>query len=342
MTETSRNKGIIGKIAAYGIPLIVSAGLCYVLFTSIDFDEMAAIVRSQCRPWWIAAALALSVVSHIARAARWQLQLRALGMRCGLWELTLSIFGTYAVNLVFPRLGEIWRTSFIARRSGAPFSQVFGSMVADRLSDMLTVLILTASAFLLASGHMIEYLRGSAGALGGVGLMLSSPWFWIVAVAGGLAAWLYIARGHSAFAARVRDIARGLWRGFAVVATMPGRGRWLLLTVAVWGCYYVQLYLAFYAFPFTASLASAAGGPVVVLVTFVLSSIAMGVPSNGGIGPWQWAVIFALATYGVAAPEAGAFANLVLGTQTLLVIALGIFTFACITISNQDISRHKK
>lgn len=344
MTEQLHKKGIVGKIAAYGIPLIVSAGLCYVLFTSIDFSEMADIVRRECRPQWIAAALALSIVSHVVRAARWRIQLNALGLKCSLWELTLSIFGTYAVNLVFPRLGEIWRTTFVARRRHAPFAQVFGSMVADRLSDTITVLIITACTFALASGHMLEYLKGSAGTLGRIGALLSSPWLWAAGIACAAGAWLFIARSRSAFATKVREAVGGLWKGFAVVATMPGRGLWLLLTIALWGCYWLQLYLAFFAFPFTASLASAGGGLLAVLVTFVLSSISMGVPSNGGIGPWQWAVIFALGSYGVAAPEAGAFANLVLGTQTLLLIALGIFTFACIAISNkhQDTIQQQK
>lgn len=344
MSGNQTKRSPVALAASYGIPLIVSAGLCYVLFTSIDFDEMAGIVRRECRPAWIALALALSVLSHVLRAARWRIQLRALGICRSLWELTLSIFGTYAVNLVFPRLGEIWRTTFVARRSGAPFSQVFGSMVADRLSDTLTVLVLAVAAFALASGHVMEYLQGSAGAMQRIGQLLSSPWLWTAAVAAVAAAWWWTARSRSALAAKVRGVLSGLWQGFAVVATMPGRGRWLVLTAAVWGCYYVQLYVAFYAFPFTEALVSAPHGAVVVLVAFVLSSLSMGVPSNGGIGPWQWAIIFALGSYGVAAPEAGAFANMVLGTQTLLVIALGIFTFACIAISNkhQDIYPNKK
>lgn len=157
--------------------------LCYVLFTSIDFSEMADIVRRECRPQWIAATLALSILSHVVRAARWRIQLNALGLKCSLWELTLSIFGTYAVNLVFPRLGEIWRTTFVARRRHAPFAQVFGSMVADRLSDTITVLIITACTFALASGHMLEYLKGSAGTLGRIGALLSSPWLWAAGIA---------------------------------------------------------------------------------------------------------------------------------------------------------------
>lgn len=341
MTEQKPRRSLAGRIAAYGIPLVVSAGLCYVLFTSIDFGEMARIVRRECRAGWIVAALVVSVFSHVARAARWRIQLRALGIECSLWQLTLSIFGTYAVNLVFPRLGELWRTTYVARRTGAPFARVFGSMVADRLSDTLTVLLLTLAAFALASGHMIEYLHDSAGAADALVRLLVSPWLWLALILAGGAVVLWVARSRSSVAARLRGIVAGLWQGFAVVATMPGRGRWLLLTVAVWGCYYVQLYLAFYAFPFTAALASAHGGATAVLVTFVLSSISMAVPSNGGIGPWQWAVILALGTYGVAAAPAAAFANLVLGSQTLLLIALGIFTFASIALSHKNNNHNK-
>ena len=173
MAKNPTIKRSLGKAAGYAVPLIVSVGLCYMLFTNIDFGEMTEIVSSQCRPWWIAAAMLLSIVSHVARAARWRLQLSALGIKCTLWQLTLSIFGTYAVNLVFPRLGEIWRTTYVARRSGAPFTQVFGSMVADLLSDAGTALLLTALAIVAASGHTLESLRGSAGTPGHIGPLLS-------------------------------------------------------------------------------------------------------------------------------------------------------------------------
>ncbi|MDE6160612.1 MAG: flippase-like domain-containing protein [Muribaculaceae bacterium] len=332
----TKTKLILSRTAAYGIPVIVSLGLCYVLFTSIDFHEMAFVVREHCKPWWIAVTLAVSVLSHIFRAMRWRIQLRAIGLHSSLWEVTQSVFGMYAVNLVFPRLGELWRTTFISKRQGAPFSQVFGTMVAERLGDILSVLIITALTFVLASGHLLEYLRGSGAATAAkIADMATSPWLWSVLVAGVAGIWLFAAYSKNAVARKIRGLLHGLWQGFAIVATMPGRGRWVLLTAAIWGCYFLQLYVAFYAFPFTAALVKAPGGTVAALVAFTLSSISMGVPSNGGIGPWQWAVIFALGSYGIAAIEAGAFANVVLGAETLLFIALGLLTFASIAIYNK-------
>lgn len=47
----------LGQLMKYIIPLIISIGLCYLLFTGIDFKEMINIIRTQCDFRWIAAVL---------------------------------------------------------------------------------------------------------------------------------------------------------------------------------------------------------------------------------------------------------------------------------------------
>ena len=325
----------LGQIMKYVIPLIISIGLCYLLFTGIDFREMLDIIRSRCDFRWIAAGLALAVLSHVVRAMRWGIQLSALGIKAPLYVLIYSIFGTYAVNLVFPRLGEVWRTGYIAQRQHAPFTTVFGSMVADRLADTLTVLILALLAFLVSSKAILSYLHQNGESLAAIARLLESPWLWAAVVVLVAAIWIFMARKtDNPKIVKIQNAVRELWQGFAVIVKMPHKGRWLLLTVALWGCYFLQNYLAFYAFPFTAQIV-ADHGIQAALVTWVLSSISMGVPSNGGIGPWQWATIFGLSIYGLGATQAGAFANLVLGANTLLIIALGIFTFIAIALDKK-------
>ena len=325
----------LGQIMKYVIPLIISIGLCYLLFTGIDFREMLDIIRSQCDFRWIAAGLALAVLSHVVRAMRWGIQLSALGIKAPLYVLIYSIFGTYAVNLVFPRLGEVWRTGYIAQRQHAPFTTVFGSMVADRLADTLTVLILALLAFLVSSKAILSYLHQNGESLAAIARLLESPWLWAAVVVLVAAIWIFMARKtDNPKIVKIQNAVRELWQGFALIVKMPHKGRWLLLTVALWGCYFLQNYLAFYAFPFTAQIV-ADHGIQAALVTWVLSSISMGVPSNGGIGPWQWATIFGLSIYGLGATQAGAFANLVLGANTLLIIALGIFTFIAIALDKK-------
>ena len=298
---------------------------------------MMDIIRHNCDFRWIGLALFISVFSHVFRAARWQIQLRALGIKASLWELTLSIFGTYAVNLVFPRLGEVWRTGYIAAEEKAPFTTVFGSMVADRLADTITVGLLTAATFLLAGPQLMQYLSQNPDAYNSLIELVCSPLLWVGLIFLILFVWfLFVKFPEHKLVVKAKEIWKGLWEGFAVIVRMPGKGRWLLLTVAVWGCYFLQLYVAFFSFPLTAEVVSH-HGILAVLVCFVLSSISMGVPSNGGIGPWQWAIIFGLSLYssdipGLTREYATSFANLVMGMQTLLLIVLGIFTFTVISI----------
>lgn len=320
----------------YGVPLVVTVLLCILLFRDINLDEIATIISSQCHFGFIGLMLVISVFSHIFRAMRWRLQLRALDIDAPLFPLILSIFGTYAVNLVLPRLGELWRTGYIARRQNAPFASVFGSMVADRMADTVTVLLLTIITFFLAAPVVGPYLSDNSSLLSTLYGLATSPVIWCLAAVFIVLVWMFLRRpSQNRYIVKIKSFLRGLWQGFAVVATMRGHLQWLVLTVAIWGCYFIQMYVAFYAFDFTADIISRYG-ILAVLVTFVLSSIAMGVPSNGGIGPWQWAVICALGMYGLEMAPASAFANLVMGCNTLLIIVLGLFTFVCIALDRRN------
>ena len=135
-----------------------------------------------------------------------------------------------------------------------------------------------------------------------------------------------------------------LWKGFASVVRMKGKWLFVLLTVALWGCYFMQLYAAFFAFDFTRSLtteSSLAWGFTPCLVAFVLSSIGMAIPSNGGLGPWNIAVMFALALFGITGTQGAAFAMLMWSAQSLMLVLLGIFCIICILI-NDHLSRRRQ
>lgn len=330
----------LGVIMRYVIPLIISVGLCWLLLRGMDLKEMWATMRRECDFRWMWGNMALLLCAHVARAARWQIQLRALGIRAGLWELVLSIFGTYSVNLVLPRLGEVWRCGFVAKRENAPFTQVFGSMVADRLADTVSVALITLATFTFAGSQLKSYLGQNPDILSSLTSLLTSPLLWGAAVAcTALVIWLFIRFPEHRIIVRIKHIWHGLWKGFAVIARMPHLGRWLVLTVCIWGSFLLSLWFAFKSFGLTAQVVDIYGWRA-LMVCFVITSISMGVPSNGGIGPYQWAMIFALGLYSAGVPGltyeySAAFANMLMGTQTLFLIILGLFTFGCIALSNK-------
>lgn len=327
------------KVGSYALrwllPLALTILLVSYMFRKVQFSEMWDLIRHGVDYWWILCAMGISIISHISRAARWRIQLRALGIRPPFAAVCCSIFGTYALNLVFPRLGEVWRCTYIARREHASFTTVVGSMVADRVSDLIMAALLLLLCFIVATpaieAFLIKYPVGR-----GIISTVNNPWLWIGLAICCVALWALFHYGRSLRPViKMREWIAQMWNGFAVVVSMKGKWQFLFWSFAIWGCYYLQLYVAFFAFDFTRALIrpDLAWGLTPCLVAFVLSSIGMAIPSNGGLGPWNIAVMFGLAIYGVTEARGTAFSMLQWSGQTVMLICLGILTMIYISVS---------
>lgn len=329
------------KLLKYGVPPLITVGLCYVLFHNQDIPGMIAYVRNNCDFAWILASMGLTVLSLVIRAMRWRIQLRASSVYAPLKIVTYSIVGTYAVNLVFPRLGEIWRSEYIARRESAPFTTVLGSMVADRLADTATVLLLLLATFFIAGDAVEGFIDKYPSAYHAISNAISSPVTYIIIAAFiGFGIWFMRHRWSGKRLLRVQRLFKNLFSGLTAIFHMKGAWKWGVLTVILWTTYFCSLLCCFMAFGFTRDL-FLTHGLLAVFVCYVLSSIAMGVPSNGGIGPYQAALIFALGFFiiDLNTNEALGFANTVLGAQIVTIILCGIPTFIAILL---DQRRHAR
>ena len=110
----------------------------------------------------------------------------------------------------------------------------------------------------------------------------------------------------------------------------------LLLTLGIWGSYFLHYYLTFFCFPFTSSL-----GVACALVTFVVGSIAVIVPTPNGAGPWHFAVKTMLILYGLGETEALYFVLIVHTVQTMLVVVLGMVAWAVLAFT-KTVARSEK
>lgn len=313
-------------ILQYVVPPIITVGLCVFLYRGVDWKEVIDGLKS-CNFFLLSLFLLCNVGAMIARALRWRIQLRAMGLSPRFGEMLRSIFGTYAVNLIFPRLGEIWRCTYIAKVTRSSFSGVFGSMIADRLADTMVIFLMSLLTFMFAAPAMAEFAAESD-LIARVTALLSSPWIILFFFLLFIFCILCIYSPERIFV-RVREFVRNMWAGFAALFTMQrGQGLWLLLTALLWLGYGAGMFFSLYSFPPTAALL-ADHGILCGLLTFVFGSLAMAIPSNGGIGPWQASVMLSLCgIYGMEPSTALTFATINVAFSTLLTILLGLYTFA--------------
>lgn len=324
----------------YIIPAACSILLVVWLFHKINFHDMISVVRHGVRYDLLILMMCVTTLSHVVRGARWGLQIRGVGARCGLMQLSVSIFGCYALNLLFPRAGEVWRCVYIARSKNIPLSTIVGTLVGDRISDIFVVMLLTALAFVVAAPELHSFISHYAVGRDVVRLV-DNPWLWIgVAIfVIGFYALLHCFR-TCRFVQRIDGSLDNIWVGFkSLFTTMPCKWDYIWLTLGIWVCYFLQTYIAFFAFPFTRELITQPGtcyGLIPGLVAFVFGSFSMAVPSNGGLGAWNLAVIFALSLFGIDKVEGAAFSMVMWSFESLMLVFLGVFT--CIYVVRT--SRH--
>ena len=133
-----------------------------------------------------------------------------------------------------------------------------------------------------------------------------------------------------------------MWEGFKVIFTMKLWWLYIIYTLAIWLCYYSKVYLCFFSFDYTDSLIHEPGtayGLIPGLVVFVFSSISIAIPSNGGLGPWNLAVMFSLSLFGISSVEGTAFSLVVWTFETIMIIALGIFSLAYVLYSEKKLKK---
>ncbi|MCM1162830.1 MAG: flippase-like domain-containing protein [Muribaculaceae bacterium] len=329
---------VVVKILKVIVPIAISVGLIAWMLHKVDIQKVEAIIRQGVDYRYLLVMMALTSLSQIIRGFRWRLQLRAAGVApLPALAACVSIFGAYALNLIITFLGEAWRCVYVARRQRCQLSTVVGTDLGDRASDGVMIslfIILTVFVARPAIDRFMDrYPLGEA-----LQRFSDDPTTWvsILVVLAVVGVVLYLLRHTSAVQGMIKSALR-MWHGFAVLFTMKGRGLYLLLTLGIWVCYFFMTYTCFFAFPFTRALVEHSHfyGLLPGLVVFVFGSCSMIVPSNGGLGPWNISVMFALSLYGISDADGTAYSIVCWSFQTLMLVIQGVFSAFYIAASRR-------
>ena len=299
--------------------------ILYMVYDDFDFSQLWSELRNM-NLYWFAVTVFFGIMSHVIRGWRWKLTLAPLGYNPSAATCVDSVYVAYAANLVLPRVGEVSRCVVLERHEHIPFAHSLGTLVMERMLDTLMVLLITAVAVALQWPVFCEFL-GETGVQMPGGAMLSSPRGWMIMLMSLLAvvALCYFVLRKLAIWKKFKSFISRFMEGMLSLKRMKNGWLFVLETVGIWFCYFMQFYLSFFCFDFSSDLSLAAG-----LLLFVGGSIAVVVPTPNGAGPWHYVVINMMLLYGVLPTDAQVFALIVHSTQTLLVAVLGLYGIAAL------------
>ena len=319
------------------VSLSLGIALMVVVYRNFDFGELLAVLRSNSISWGIILlSILVEVLGNVIRGARWRLLVLPFSTPAPRVRNTiLSVLGSYAVNLIFPRAGDVWRCAALSRYESLSMAKLVGSLLMDRLMDMLVLGLIVLMAIGVFSDFLGGYFVEHPDLSLKVSHLASSPWFYLTLLALGVLGYLFWRLSKkSRWGAKVRKVLREMWEGLLSIRFTPHRGLFILYTIGIWGCYFLGFYLTFFAFPFTQDL-----GINVGLLAFVMGCLGVAAPVQSGIGAWHFMVITTLTAVGVERSDAGSFALVVHTSQTLGNALIGLIAILVIPLLNRNYSR---
>lgn len=288
-----------------------------------DREQILHYIR-QADPLWVGLSVLIGILSHISRAIRWNYLLQPLGYRPRLVNNVLIILMAYLTNLGIPRSGEVLRATALASYEKVPFQKGFGTIVTERVVDLLMLLLVIVISLLVQTDIILGFLQERGFSLAGT-LILAA-----VAI-GGLFLFIAILRKSSSrFAQKLRNLLKGLLDGVTSIFRMENKWAFLWHTLFIWAAYVAMFWVIKYTVPETSDLGL---GPI--LVAFVAGAFAMST-TNGGIGLYPIAVSGALVLFGIDANAGDAFGWIMWISQTFMVILFGAISFLLLPLLNRN------
>ena len=322
-------KKIIGGAVKILFPLILGGAILWWMYRGFDFSRIQHVLMHEMNWWWMLLSFPFGILAQMCRGWRWQQTLAPVDEHPRISTCVHAIFVYYAVSLVIPRIGEFARCGILKRYDQVSFSKALGTVVTERAIDTLLVLIITGCTLLFQMSVFGTFFEKTGTSMNSIWHQFSWTGYLVTAIC----AVAVITLGHLLLKRlsiynKVKATLSGIWQGVASLKDVHNIPLFIIFTLGIWISYFLHYYLTFFCFDFTSHL-----GLSCALVTFIVGSIAVIVPTPNGAGPWHFAVKTMLILYGVVDEQALYFVLIVHTIQTMLVVVLGVYGWAALSFS---------
>ena len=308
------------------IPLLIGIGIIYYQFTTLTAEEIDKIKISfeKANYYYILLSLIIACVGYWSRAYRWKFALNHLGYETKFSNNFFTVCVSYLVNLTVPRSGEISRAALLKKYEDVPFDKAFGTIVAERIVDLLVFLLFVFIGFVSQFDKIYQFLLSEnvsfqsliITAIVGVILFFVFILIWIYAE------WQIILK--------LKKKLSGLVEGITTVYKMKDKWNYIFHSFFIWFSYLMMFYVAVFALPETSEI-----NFDIVIMGFIFGSLAVGF-SNGGLGAYPFSIALIFSLYGITKDVGTAFGWLVWTSQTILTILLGLISYVLLPVLNRN------
>lgn len=315
------------KISFITLPIALGVFLIWYSVSKFTPSDIKSIKTSfeTANYWWVVLSLFFGVLSHLSRAYRWQFLLEPLGYKPRFANSVMTVLIAYLLNLFIPRSGEIARAVSIKKYEKIPLETAIGTIVAERVSDVIMLLSITGIAFFLQTELLGSYLFKEDGTSN----LYLKIGFFVVVPSAAFITYRLLKNATHPFIVKIFAFIKGLLDGIKSIITMKKKWAFLFHTVFIWLMYVLMFYTVTFALPETTNLPFAA-----IIVAFVVGGFSMAL-TNGGLGTYPVFVASALILYNIDDNPARAFGWIMWTAQTLMVIVFGGLSFLLIPIYNR-------
>lgn len=313
--------------------LILGGAILYWMYRGFDFAQLGDVMLHQMDWTWMLLSLPFGILAQAFRGWRWKQALDPLGEHPRNSTSVNSVFLSYALSLLIPRIGEFTRCGVLKRYDGVSFAKALGTVLTERVIDTLFIGLLILVTFLYQFPIFHTFFNQTGTRLDTMLCQFSTTGYIVTAICGVVAiiSTLALLRQYTIYN-KVKNTISDMWAGITSLRMMDRRVLFIIYTLAIWGCYFLHYYLTFFCFDATSHL-----GISCALVTFVVGSVAVIVPTPNGAGPWHFAVKTMLILYGITDTDALYFVLIVHSVQTLLVVLIGVYAWIALMFTRRRI-----
>ncbi len=302
------------------IPLLFGGGLIWYLFTIIPPKTLLEYFKNA-NYWWISLGLFFGILSHLSRAYRWKFMLKPMGYTPRFINSALAVLIGYFVNLAIPRAGEVSRASVMANYENIPFEKGFGTIVAERIADLIMMFLIIGVTLLIQFDFILQLVKEK---LDPVKIIIGLA----VCLIGGFFFYKYVRKSTKGVGLKIKKFIKSLVEGVTSIFRMKNKWPFIFHTVFIWAMYVLMFWATI---PAIEGLQVPFGG---ILVGFIAGGFSIAA-TNGGIGLYPLAVAGAFTLFGVPEEPSTAFGSVMWAAQTAMVILFGGLSFLLLPICNK-------